>query len=564
MPLIDGQVTAMALKPRKQILAQWYVNLAGGSVADYATLPSGQLYAKIAAHYGPKTEGDYTRLPVSYAYHDIYEAVSGVTTNDYGWGESFALANIYAAIRGQANNKGKIVAYRDYNRSILLALIVFAPVAAPSNLIATGISTSQINLSWTDNSNNELGFKIERSTDNINFTQIAQVGAGVVTYQSTGLDEGVQYYYRVRAFQGAVNSQYSNTASAATILTAPSLLTATAITDVRIDLAWQDNSSGETGFRIERSTDNINFTQIDEVGANVTTYQSTGLTANTQYYYRVRAFRTTVNSAYSNTANATTFLAETITFATASGATDIVPLNDLFKYVVSEGLWSNFRIYPQKGAQNANAGSTVYGAGGLTSNNGTLIGSPTWGSDGISYNGSNQCCRIADFLGTATLTVWARLSQGNTGAAASQTYFSQSDSAGDQRSITFVQRPSGDGSTARLIRYSVGTSIGTFLEAYDTASNVSSTSNLSYVVQWIAGGGRGLWINKNAQSITRNAGLDQSSKLNTSVDVLLAATLGSGSPASFLQATYTAAAFLEGVTPTTTQRETITDLINAL
>jgi hypothetical protein len=124
MPLIDGQVTAMALKPRKQILAQWYVNLAGGSVADYATLPSGQLYAKIAAHYGPKTEGDYTRLPVSYAYHDIYEAVSGVTTNDYGWGESFALANIYAALRGQANNKGKIAGYRELGRQILLALIV--------------------------------------------------------------------------------------------------------------------------------------------------------------------------------------------------------------------------------------------------------------------------------------------------------------------------------------------------------------------------------------------------------------------------------------------------------
>jgi len=312
MPIANGQVMALALKSRDVILATWYANLTGGQASNYWTLPASQLYARIAAHYGPKTEGDYCSLPISYAYHDIYIAVGGVETYDYTWGEAFALANIYAALRGHQGSKGKIAGYRELGKQILLALIAqqYTPVAAPSNLVATGVSASQINLSWTDNSSNELGFKIERSTDNINFTQIAQVGAGVTTYQSTGLDEGVQYYYRVRAFQGAVNSQYSNTASAATILTAPSLLTATTITDVRIDLAWQDNSSGETGFRIERSTDNINFTQIAEVGANVTTYQSVGLADDTQYYYRVRAYRTTVTSAYSNTANSITWTEE--------------------------------------------------------------------------------------------------------------------------------------------------------------------------------------------------------------------------------------------------------------
>lgn len=87
---------------------------------------------------------------------------------------------------------------------------------------------------------------------------------------------------------------------------APSSLTATAVSSSRINLAWTDNSTDEDGFKIERSLDGVNFTEITSVGAGVTTYASTGLSASTQYYYRVRAYRGSVNSAYSNTANATT------------------------------------------------------------------------------------------------------------------------------------------------------------------------------------------------------------------------------------------------------------------
>jgi hypothetical protein len=258
------------------------------------------------------------------------------------------------------------------------------------------------------------------------------------------------------------------------------------------------------------------------------------------------------------------FLPETLAYVAASGATDLQPLDNLFRYVIGAGLWSNFRIYPQKSAQNSGSGSTVYGAGGLTSNNGTLIGSPTWGADGIAYNGTNQCCRISDFLSAATLTVWSRLTQGNTGLSEGQVYFSQFDTGGNQRSINFQQRPTSQSTLLLLQRGSTGVSSTAVFENYDTASNVSSTADRSYVVQWINGGGRGLWINNTAESISRTAGTDQTARLNTSVDVILAALLTSGSPALFLQATYTAAAFLEGVTPTTTQRETITNLINAL
>jgi hypothetical protein len=72
-----------------------------------------------------------------------------------------------------------------------------------------------INLAWTDNSSNELGFRIERCqlAGCSNFAQIAQVGAGTTSYVNTGLLPLVSYTYRVRAYNSAGNSGYSNTAT---------------------------------------------------------------------------------------------------------------------------------------------------------------------------------------------------------------------------------------------------------------------------------------------------------------------------------------------------------------
>jgi ABC-type ATPase with predicted acetyltransferase domain len=74
------------------------------------------------------------------------------------------------------------------------------------------VSSSQINLSWTDNSGNEDGFRIERCINNncTNFAQIAQVGANVASFSNTGLSGNKFYRYRVRAFNASGNSAYSN------------------------------------------------------------------------------------------------------------------------------------------------------------------------------------------------------------------------------------------------------------------------------------------------------------------------------------------------------------------
>lgn len=183
------------------------------------------------------------------------------------------------------------------------------PPTSPGNLSATAVSNDRIDLAWADNSGDESGFKIEQSTDGVNFTQIATVGANITGYSRTGLSGTTTYFYRVRAFNAAGDSAYSNVAGATTQgapLAAPTGLTATPVSKSRVNLKWTDNADNADGFKIERSTDGTSFTQIATVGSNVTTFASTGLQRNRRYYYRVRATDGFGDSAYSNIATART------------------------------------------------------------------------------------------------------------------------------------------------------------------------------------------------------------------------------------------------------------------
>jgi uncharacterized protein (TIGR02145 family) len=83
--------------------------------------------------------------------------------------------------------------------------------AAPANLTATVISSSQVNLSWTDNSSDETGFKIQRKTTGANFADVAGTGKDSTAYSDLNLSPNTTYTYRVYSYNSAGNSlQYSN------------------------------------------------------------------------------------------------------------------------------------------------------------------------------------------------------------------------------------------------------------------------------------------------------------------------------------------------------------------
>lgn len=91
-------------------------------------------------------------------------------------------------------------------------------LVAPSNLAATGVSVSQIRLTWQDNAGTEDGFRIERcqGIGCTGFVQVASVGHDVTAYADGGLARNTQYSYRVRAFDADEVSAYSNTATGKT------------------------------------------------------------------------------------------------------------------------------------------------------------------------------------------------------------------------------------------------------------------------------------------------------------------------------------------------------------
>src|SRR6185503_9728170 len=155
-------------------------------------------------------------------------------------------------------------------------------VFTPTSLTATVISPTQIDLSWTSVSN-ENGVKIERCSGAgcTSFVEIGTVVADVTGFQNTGLTANTSYTFKVRSYNGDVNSGYSPTATAVTLgpPTAPTTLTATTISGTQIDLAWVDNANNEAGYRIERcdTPGCTAFTEITTVATNATSYSNTGL-----------------------------------------------------------------------------------------------------------------------------------------------------------------------------------------------------------------------------------------------------------------------------------------------
>jgi FtsP/CotA-like multicopper oxidase with cupredoxin domain len=194
--------------------------------------------------------------------------------------------------------------------------------ARPTGLAATRPPISQspptVILNWTDNSNNEAGFMIQRA-GNLGFTNglvTFPVGPNTTTFTDNTVALNTRYYYRVFAYNGAGNTAYSNTVQ---VTTRGQLAATPAITGVtpppapagrnRLTINWTYTTNGAPlqRFQIQRSNNGTTgWATIANPGAAATSYTNTGLNPNTTRYYRIRAVNAYGNSPWSNVASGTT------------------------------------------------------------------------------------------------------------------------------------------------------------------------------------------------------------------------------------------------------------------
>lgn len=177
---------------------------------------------------------------------------------------------------------------------------------APTGLTATA-GNGQVSLSWAASSGASI-YYVGRSSGGGAYTTIAS--PTTTGYTDTSVSNGVTYTYAVSAANSAGESAASAPASATpqapAILVAPGGLSAVAVSRSRINLSWTNYATGATAILVERSTNDVNFTQIASLSPSAKTYASAGLSRRTTYYYRLRAASSTGDSSYSNTASATT------------------------------------------------------------------------------------------------------------------------------------------------------------------------------------------------------------------------------------------------------------------
>ena len=300
----------------------------------------------------------------------------GTTFNDTGRSPSTSYSYRVRAVDAVPNFGG----YSTTASATTPAASDTQPPTAPSNLQASAVSSTQVNLSWTASTDNVAvtGYRVERcqGAGCSNFAEIAQPSG--TTFNDTGRSPSTSYSYRVRAVDAVPNfSGYSNTASATTPAasdtqppTAPTNLQASAVSSTQVNLSWTASTDNVavTGYRVERCQGAGCSTFAEIAQPSGTTFNDTGRSPSTSYSYRVRAVDAVPNfSGYSNTASATT----------PAGAPGLVAA-----YSFSEG-----------------TGTTVADASGT--GNGGSIGTATWTTSGkygnaLSFNGTNARVTIPD------------------------------------------------------------------------------------------------------------------------------------------------------------------------
>ena len=175
------------------------------------------------------------------------------------------------------------------------------PINVPTNLSAVlnPSDTTNVILSWLNNSDNELGFVIERKTgDSLSielFAVVDTVGADVTGYEDTSVDDTTTYTYRVYAFNADIVSDYSNMAQVVTPVPVELTSFFATLLNQGVLLEWETASElNNAGFNVQRSKDNSKFFDIAYIKGQGTTTNKSFYSYNDQsvstgkYSYRLK------------------------------------------------------------------------------------------------------------------------------------------------------------------------------------------------------------------------------------------------------------------------------------
>jgi len=176
--------------------------------------------------------------------------LASLAANTEAYSDSGLQENTVYIYRVQALN---VEVYSDYSNEAE-ATTPYSTPDFPGNLTAITMSASQIDLSWSDNSANETGFSIERRLgDGGVWEEIGTVEADISSFSSLDLLPYTTYSFRIRAFNAYGYSDYSETASATTLLGTPVNIVVTRFLTNTI-IMW-DNVNGAQSYYVYRSLD---------------------------------------------------------------------------------------------------------------------------------------------------------------------------------------------------------------------------------------------------------------------------------------------------------------------
>jgi hypothetical protein len=246
----------------------------------------------------------------------------------------------------------------------------FYQINGPESSKSEIIDVQHVKLTWIDNSSIETSYQVSRSKEpSMNFTPIATLAQNASSYSDTYIFlTDTYYYYRINAANSTRASAYDSLR--VLIPTAPSSLLALSLNASKISLSWNDLSTFESGYIIERKKSvAVNFESIDTLHANTNTFEDSGLSEGTNYDYRIRAINEYGSSAFSNISSAQTnfrplgkdFVKEILEDGTLSFSA--VDFTDSFSDpdIADELIKIIIKTLPQKGSLSLNSSPVAVG-----------------------------------------------------------------------------------------------------------------------------------------------------------------------------------------------------------